>query len=81
MQESGLSVTIAYPDGEQISFAGQGAIVYMASAEDTPLFAITGRFTLIDAAQLIHHLFTAFGEQDALLAVGLALIAQRMDSN
>lgn len=78
MPSKSLLVTLTYPDGADVSFDGNGAIVYTADDDDHRLFAVTGRLTLGDVTQLINELMDSFGEADILLASSLALVARRM---
>ena len=81
MPDLPVSVTLTYPDGASVSFEGEGAVVYTADDHDQRLFAITGRLTLGDAAQLMTELMDAFGEEDIILAASIALVARRMDES
>ena len=75
-----VSVAITYPDGAGISFRGQGVIAYAAGKRDERLTAITGRLTLGDVAQLMTELIDSFGSEEICLALSLALVAHRFQT-
>lgn len=81
MNKEDVTVTLTYPDGAQVSFRGRGAVVYTSEEEDHRLFAVTGRLTLGDAAQLILELMDSFGDDDVMLAASLALVSRRMEAD
>ena len=80
MQRESVRVTLAYPDGSDVTFSGNGAIVYTSDSDERRLFAVTGVLTLSDVVHLISELMNSFSEADVTLAASLALVARRMDS-
>ena len=78
MPEDPVTVSLSYMDGESISMLCQGAVVYASAPSGQPFIALSGRLTLGDAAQLMAELIDAFGADDVSLALGLALVARRL---
>ena len=81
MQNMPVIITLAYPDGVQVSFDGQGAVVYASSLENGRSFAVTGALTLGDVIQLMSGLMDSFGTEDLWLAMSAALVAKHMEDD
>ena len=79
MPHNPITVTLTYADGADVSFSGNGAVVYTSDDDERRLFAVTGLLTLGDVTQLMSELMDSFGEEDILLASSLALVARRME--
>ncbi len=77
MQQEPICVTITYPSGGIITLEGQGVIAYVSSSDRRQLSAIAGQLSLGDMAQLICELMEAFGMEDAVAAVSLAVLHRR----
>ena len=79
MPHDPITVTLTYPDGADVSFSGNGAVVYTSDDNDRRLFAVTGLLTLGDVTRLLNELMDSFGEEEIILASSIALVARRLD--
>jgi len=73
-----ITVSLSYPDGALVSMTGQGVIVYAVDAEERQMSAIGGEMSIGNLSQLMTELTEAFGAEDVVLALSLALVAQRL---
>lgn len=74
-----LSVTLTYPDQTSLTLDGQGVILLSASDNDDHLTVITGRLTLGNVSELLGEIVDAFGLEEAVLAMSIALLSRRTE--
>ena len=76
-----LSVTLTYPDQTSLLLEGQGVILMSASEDDDHLTVITGRLTLGNVSQLMGEIVDAFGLEESMLAMSIALLSRHTEPN
>lgn len=74
-----ISITLAYPDGDGVTLMGRGAIMCAASENGESVCALTGVLTLGDVTQLLAEMADAFGKEELICAMSIALLSDRME--